>query len=50
MLSVEDLLDFSLHTGTFEPAAIFGVEGCKKEIVHGSEVRDILVASYRDST
>jgi len=49
-LSVEDLLDFALHTGAFEPAAISGVEGCKEEIVHGSEVRDILVARYRKST
>jgi hypothetical protein len=29
-LPVEDLLEFALHTGAFEPAAIFGVEACKK--------------------
>ena len=29
-LSVEDLLDFALDTGAFEPAAMFGIEGCKK--------------------
>jgi len=46
-LSVEDMLDFALDEGAFEPVAIFGVDGCEKEIVHGSAVRDILVATYR---
>ena len=46
-LSAEDLLDFSLHAEFFEPAAIFGVDGCETDIVYGDAVRELLLASYR---
>ena len=45
-LSAEDLLDFALASPHFEPIAIFGVEGCESEIARGSEVRELLRASY----
>ncbi len=46
-LSAEDLLDFALEGGAFEPVAIFGVEGCRDEIEYGDRARPILVESYR---
>ena len=49
-LSAEDLLDFSLDADVFEPAAIFGVEGCEERIVYGDGVRELLIASYREPT
>lgn len=45
-LSAEDVLDFSLQTGAFEPVAIFGVKGCKKAILYGDGVRPALIDSY----
>jgi hypothetical protein len=45
-LSAEDLLNFSLGAGVFEPIAIFGVSGCEREIAFGSDVRERLLASY----
>lgn len=45
-LSAEDLLDFALETGVFEPVAIYGVEGCEQEIVTGDRVVGLLTASY----
>ncbi len=45
-LSAEDLLDFALNADVFEPVAIFGVNGCDKEIVYGDKVRPLLMASY----
>jgi histone H3/H4 len=48
-LSAEDVLDFSLQTGAFEPVAIFGVKGCRKAIEYGDAVRQALINSY-DST
>ena len=45
-LTAEDLLDFALDSESFEPVAIFGVQGCETEIVYGDEVRKLLVASY----
>ncbi len=49
-LSAEDLLDFALDTGAFEPVAIFGVEGCHDSILYGQGVSDALLASYRVSS
>ena len=46
-LSAEDLLDFALDNDAFSPVAIFGVEGSKRSIVFGPDVRDILINSYR---
>ena len=46
-LSAEDLLDFALNDGAFEPVAIFGVEGCEDGIQYGEQVRPILIDSYR---
>ena len=46
-LSAEDLLDFALDENAFLPAAIFGVDGCKDRIVFGSDVREILISTYR---
>jgi len=46
-LSAEDLLDFALDAGAFEPVAIFGVEGCETEIAFGVNVPDLLIRSYR---
>ncbi len=45
-LSAEDLLDFALNAPYFEPVAIFGVQGCAKEIAFGDDVRDLVRASY----
>jgi hypothetical protein len=45
-LSAEDLLDFALGTGPFEPVAIFGVTGCETDVALGGDVRDIAKASY----
>ncbi len=49
-LSAEDLLDFALDAGAFEPVAIFGVTGCEAEIVYGADVRELLLASYRSTS
>ena len=46
-LSAEDLLDFAVSDGPFEPVAIFGVEGCEDAIEYGERVREILLDSYR---
>lgn len=46
-LSAEDLLDFAIAEGAFEPVAIFGVEGCQDGIEYGERVRPILLDSYR---
>jgi uncharacterized protein YycO len=46
-LSAEDLLNFALGEGAFEPVAIFGVEGAENKVIFGEQVRDLLVASYR---
>ncbi len=48
-LSAEDLLDFALDTGTFEPVAIFGVAGSEDRIAYGDGVRELLRSSYRDT-
>ena len=48
-LSAEDLLDLALDTETFDPVAIFGVEGCEDEILYGEAVSDVLAASYREA-
>ena len=45
-LSAEDLLNFALGDGPFEPAAIFGVKGCENELVTGDGVRELLRASF----
>jgi uncharacterized protein YycO len=46
VLSAEDFLDFALHSETFEPVAIFGVEGCSDTVMYGEAVHGALVASY----
>ncbi len=46
--SAEDLLDYALDSGTFEPTAIFGVPGCEDSIAFGDSVRDLLIGSYRE--
>ncbi|MEM9404207.1 MAG: YiiX/YebB-like N1pC/P60 family cysteine hydrolase [Pseudomonadota bacterium] len=46
-LSAENLLEFSLEHESFEPVAIFGVEGCEKNLVTDDRVRDLLKASFR---
>ena len=46
-LSAEDLLDYALETGTFEPVAIFGVDSVCDSVSYGKRVRDALAASYR---
>jgi hypothetical protein len=48
-LSAEDLLDFALDNDAFEPVAIFGVAGCENEVLHGDEVRPVLIESYRNA-
>ena len=45
-LSAEDLLNFALEQDSFEPVAIFGVEGCESDIVSDDRVRDLLLASF----
>ncbi len=45
--SAEDLLDYALDAGAFEPKAVFGVPGCEDRLAFGNEVRDLLIASYR---
>ena len=47
ILSAEDFLDFVLDSDSFEPVAIFGVDGCPDQVVTGDNVRQLLVASYR---
>ncbi len=47
--SAEDLLDYALDSGAFEPMAIFGVPGCEDRIAFGDSVRDLLLGSYRQS-
>jgi histone H3/H4 len=46
-LSAEDLLDFALDDGAFEPVAIFGVEGCEDHVEYDERARAILLGSYR---
>ncbi len=46
-LSAEDLLDYALDSGHFEPYAIFGVAGCKDDIVTGDAAKQLLINSYR---
>ena len=48
--SAEDLLDYALDSGAFEPTAIFGVPGCEDRIAFGGGVRDLLISSYRKLT
>ena len=50
VLSAEHFLDFALETQAFTPAAIFGIEGCEDEVLYGERVRDVLLASYRDTS
>ena len=45
-LSAEDLLNFALESGHFEPVAIFGVDGCESDVLYGNGVRDRLLASF----
>ena len=45
--SAEDMLDLAFDTEQFEPVALFGVDGCDREIVYGEAVRPLLHASYR---
>jgi len=47
ILSAEDFLDFVLMSESFEPVAIFGVDGCRDTIVSGDDVTDLLISSYR---
>ena len=47
--SAEDLIDFSLETGTFSAVAIFGIEGCENEIIYDDSVEARLIASYRET-
>jgi hypothetical protein len=47
-LSAEDLLDFGIDTGLFEPVAIYGVPGCEKAILFGDEVTETLQRTYRE--
>ena len=49
-LSAEDLLDYALETDNFMPIAIFGVKGCKDQIVTGDGVPEILRQSYRKTS
>ena len=46
-LSAEDLIDFAVETGTFQPVAIFGVDQCEEAICFDDRVEGILLASYR---
>lgn len=48
-LSAEQLIDFALDTGCFDPVAIFGVEGCRDDVLYGEECRAVLEATYRQS-
>lgn len=48
VLSAEDLLDYSLSTKTFQPVAIFGVDGCRNTVTFGDTVIEQLIASYRN--
>jgi hypothetical protein len=47
-LSAEDLLDFGMDTGLFEPVAIFGVDGCEENVMYGDGVSATLLKTYRD--
>ncbi|MDJ0909152.1 MAG: YiiX/YebB-like N1pC/P60 family cysteine hydrolase [Woeseiaceae bacterium] len=47
--SAEDLLDYALDSGVFEPKAIFGVLGCEDRIAFGDSVRELLIGSYREA-
>ena len=47
-LSAEDLLDYAMDSGAFEPVAIFGVTGSGHDVVTGEAVRTLLAASYRN--
>lgn len=46
-LSAEELIDYALHAATFEPVAIFGVDGCRDEVLYGDGVRVVLEVTYR---
>ncbi len=48
-LSAEDVLDFALEHGAFEPVVIFGVKGCKDAVLYGEGVRQVLADTYRAS-
>ena len=50
VLSAEDFLDFVLDSRTFEPVAIFGVDGHDGTVMFGDGVRGALVTSYRNSS
>ena len=45
-LSAEDLLDVAVNQQGFEVAAAFGFEGCRKGVVTGDDLREIVRASY----
>ena len=44
-LSAESLINYALETATFEPVAIFGVDGCRHEVLYREGVREILEAT-----
>ena len=44
-LSAEDLINYALDTTTFEPVAIFGVDGCRDEVLYRDGVREVLEAT-----
>ncbi len=46
-LSAEDVLDYAVNGGPFQPVAIFGVEGCETAIVYDADAHPLLLASYR---
>lgn len=46
-LSAEDLLDYALESDELETIAIFGVKGCKQDIVVGAEAKALLIGSYK---
>ena len=46
-LSAEDLLDFGIDSGLFEPVAIFGVSGAESAVVYGDEVLGTLLETYK---
>jgi len=46
-LSAEDLLGYSLDTGSFTPVAIFGVDECEDAVLYGEDVARVLGQSYR---
>lgn len=46
-LSAEDLLDLALDTDMFEPLAIFGYPKDHWQLITGTDVRPVLIDSYR---